>query len=54
MPLIGTGQGGMRWAAVRDLVLDCVCRNGVDVVVYVLPDAPMPEDEPMQGSLLDV
>jgi hypothetical protein len=54
MPLIGTGQGGMRWPAVRDLVLDCICRDGVNVVVHVLPDAPMPEDEPMQGSLLDV
>jgi Zn-dependent peptidase ImmA (M78 family) len=51
MPLIGTGQGGMRWPIVRDLVLDCLCRSGVSVVVYVLPDSPMPE-EPAQGSLL--
>jgi Zn-dependent peptidase ImmA (M78 family)/O-acetyl-ADP-ribose deacetylase (regulator of RNase III) len=54
MPLIGTGQGGMRWPTVRDLVLDGVCRTGVNVVVYVLPDSPMPEEEPLQGTLLGV
>ena len=54
MPLIGTGQGGMRWPTVRDLVLDGVCRAGVNVVVYVLPDSQMPEEEPLQGTLLGV
>jgi Zn-dependent peptidase ImmA (M78 family)/O-acetyl-ADP-ribose deacetylase (regulator of RNase III) len=54
MPLIGTGQGGIQWPAVRDLILDCVCRPGVNVVVYVLPEASMPEDQPQQGSLLDL
>ena len=45
MPLIGTGQGGMAWAPVRDLVLEELCDRGVEVVVYILPGAPMPEDE---------
>jgi Zn-dependent peptidase ImmA (M78 family)/O-acetyl-ADP-ribose deacetylase (regulator of RNase III) len=45
MPLIGTGQGGTPWAPVRDLVLAELCDRDVDVVVYVLPGAPMPEDE---------
>jgi O-acetyl-ADP-ribose deacetylase (regulator of RNase III) len=45
MPLIGTGQGGTAWAPVRDLVLAELCDRDVDVVVYVLPGAPMPEDE---------
>jgi O-acetyl-ADP-ribose deacetylase (regulator of RNase III) len=52
MPLIGTGQGGMRWATVRDIVLEEVCGRGVNVVVYVLPDSPMPSEEPRQASLL--
>ena len=43
MPLMGTGQGGMHWPTVRDLVLDGVCRADVDVIVYVLPESPMPE-----------
>lgn len=54
MPLIGTGQGGMQWPPVRDLVLESACRAGVHVVVYVLPDSAMPEEEPAQGSLLGV
>jgi hypothetical protein len=45
MPLIGTGQGGMLWPPVRDLVLEELCDRGVKVVVYVLPGAPMPDDE---------
>ncbi|HEX3692660.1 MAG TPA: ImmA/IrrE family metallo-endopeptidase [Solirubrobacteraceae bacterium] len=45
MPLIGTGQGGMQWPAVRDLVLEELCDAGVQVVVYVLPGAAMPEEE---------
>jgi Zn-dependent peptidase ImmA (M78 family)/O-acetyl-ADP-ribose deacetylase (regulator of RNase III) len=45
MPLIGTGQGGMSWALVRDLVLEELCDSGIEVVVYVLPGAPMPDEE---------
>jgi Zn-dependent peptidase ImmA (M78 family)/O-acetyl-ADP-ribose deacetylase (regulator of RNase III) len=52
MPLIGTGYGGGRWAAVRDLVLDTVCSEGVPVKVYVLPEATMPQDVDSQLSLL--
>lgn len=42
MPLIGTGQGGMEWAKVRDLVIEELIDRHVPVTVYVLPDAPMP------------
>lgn len=44
MPLIGTGQGGMAWPKVRDLIVEEVVDARVPVTVYVLPDAPMPED----------
>lgn len=42
MPLIGTGQGGMEWAKVRDLIVEELIDRHVPVTVYVLPDAPMP------------
>lgn len=44
MPLIGTGQGGARWPQVRDLVLEELVERGVEVVVYVLAEAQMPEE----------
>lgn len=44
MPLIGTGQGGADWPAVRDLVLEEIVDVGVPVTVYVLPEAQMPPD----------
>lgn len=44
MPLIGTGQAGMAWPKVRDLILEEVSNLLVDVTVYVLPDAPMPSE----------
>jgi hypothetical protein len=44
MPLIGTGQGGMAWPKVRDLILDELAERHIRVSVYLLPDAPMPED----------
>ena len=44
MPLIGTGQGGMRWPNVRDLILEELAGRHIPVTVYVLPDAPMPEE----------
>lgn len=43
MPLIGTGQGGMPWPVIRDLIVDRVVALGVEVTVYVLPEATMPE-----------
>lgn len=44
MPLIATGQGGMRWPAVRDLILEELGQRHVPVTVYLLPDAPAPDD----------
>ena len=44
MPLIGTGQGGMTWPKVRDLILEELSDRHIPVTVYLLPDAPMPED----------
>lgn len=44
MPLIGTGQGGVHWPQVRDLVLEELAGKHIPVTVYVLPDAPMPEE----------
>jgi Zn-dependent peptidase ImmA (M78 family)/O-acetyl-ADP-ribose deacetylase (regulator of RNase III) len=52
MPLIGTGYGGARWAAVRDLILDDLCAAGVPVNIYVLPEATMPDEIQPQLSLL--
>lgn len=51
MPLIGTGQAGMAWPRVRDLIIDEVVDRGVRVTVYLLPDAPMPEEALDQGQL---
>lgn len=54
MPLIGTGQGGTAWPKVRDLVLEEIAAKSLPVTVYVLPDAPMPEEasEQEQAALL--
>lgn len=54
MPLIGTGQAGMAWPKVRDLILAELAEREVPVTVYVLPDAPMPEeiDDGQQLALL--
>jgi O-acetyl-ADP-ribose deacetylase (regulator of RNase III) len=51
MPLIGTGQAGMAWPKVRDLILDEVVDHGVPVTIYLLPDAPMPEEALDEGQL---
>jgi hypothetical protein len=51
MPLIGTGQGGTPWPGVRDLVLAEVADRHVATTVYVLPDAPMPEDSSADEQL---
>ena len=54
MPLIGTGQGGTPWPKVRDLILEELAGRHLPVTVYVLPDAPMPEEasEQEQTALL--
>jgi O-acetyl-ADP-ribose deacetylase (regulator of RNase III) len=51
MPLIGTGQGGTPWPQVRDLVLEELADRHVTSTVYVLPDAPMPEDTVVDEQL---
>ncbi len=51
MPLIGTGQGGMSWPKVRDLIVEELADRQVRATVYVLPDAPMPEDTPAEEQL---
>jgi hypothetical protein len=51
MPLIGTGQAGMAWPRVRDLILDEVVDRDVPVTVYLLPDARMPEEALEEGQL---
>jgi O-acetyl-ADP-ribose deacetylase (regulator of RNase III) len=51
MPLLGTGQGGTPWPKVRDLVLEELADRHVATTVYVLPDALMPEDAPINEQL---
>jgi O-acetyl-ADP-ribose deacetylase (regulator of RNase III) len=51
MPAIGTGQGGARWPNVRDLVVEELVDRRIPTTVYVLPDAPMPEDVPADDQL---
>lgn len=51
MPAIGTGQGGVRWPEVRDLILEELADRHVTTTVYVLPDVPMPEDAPVDEQL---
>jgi Zn-dependent peptidase ImmA (M78 family) len=54
MPLLGTGQGDTAWPKVRDLILEELAGRHLPVTVYVLPDAPMPEEvsEQEQTELL--
>lgn len=54
MPLLGTGQGGTAWPKVRDLILEELAGRHLPVTVYLLPDAPMPEEvsEQEQTALL--
>lgn len=44
MPLIGTGQGATAWPKVRDLIFEELSSRHISVTVYLLPDAPMPEE----------
>lgn len=52
MPLIGTGQGGTPWPRIRDLVLEELAGKHLPVTVYVLPDAPMPDEVALEGQTL--
>ena len=51
MPLIGTGQAGMPWPVVRDIVLDELVDQSLDVTVYVLAEAQMPADAPREEQM---
>ena len=51
MPPIGTGQGGMTWPPIRDLLLEELADRGVSVTVYFLPGAQMPDEVPASGQL---
>jgi O-acetyl-ADP-ribose deacetylase (regulator of RNase III) len=51
MPAIGTGQGGARWPKVRDLIVEELVDRQIPTTVYILPDAPMPEDAPADDQL---
>jgi hypothetical protein len=49
VPRIGAGQAGGSWDVVHDMILECVCSQGVEVVVYDLPGAvpPVTEQQPL-------
>jgi O-acetyl-ADP-ribose deacetylase (regulator of RNase III) len=51
LPPIGSGQGGMPWPPIRDLILEEVVDRGVSVTVYVLEDEPMPDDAEVPAQL---
>lgn len=54
MPLIGTGQGGMSWPTIRDLIVDSICGRGISVTIYILPESPMPIEIEKQISQLSL
>jgi O-acetyl-ADP-ribose deacetylase (regulator of RNase III) len=51
VPLIGTGQGGTPWPRVRDILLEELADRHVETIVYVLPDAVMPEEVDVSDQL---
>ncbi len=42
----------MAWPKVRDIIFDEVVDRGVPVTVYLLPDAPMPDEALEEGQLM--
>jgi Zn-dependent peptidase ImmA (M78 family)/O-acetyl-ADP-ribose deacetylase (regulator of RNase III) len=52
MPRIGTGQAGGAWGLVQQLIDETLCRHGLKVTVYELPDAATMTKSP-QPSLFD-
>jgi O-acetyl-ADP-ribose deacetylase (regulator of RNase III) len=44
MPRIGTGQAGGAWNIINELIEDALCRRGLKVTVYDLPNAEVKED----------
>jgi hypothetical protein len=51
MPRIGAGQGGGSWVIIEDLIQSVCGSSGLNVTVYDLPDAPLPEGVPHQDLL---
>ncbi len=49
MPRIGTGQAGGNWEIIGELIEQCLCKAGVLVTVYDLPETRVPE--PAQRTL---
>lgn len=51
-PRFGCGEAGGRWEIVSELIEDVICREGINVVIYLLPGdkAPMTVNNP-QGLL---
>ena len=48
MPRIGSGQAGGSWEIVSEIIDEVVCRQGVAVTVYELPDAePVLPEQPL-------
>ena len=52
MPRIGTGQAGGAWGLVQQLIDETLCRHGLKVTVYELPDTATTTKLP-QPSLFD-
>lgn len=50
MPRIGTGQGGGSWNIIKELIDDALCRRGLKVNVYDLPNTEVKEES--QQTLL--
>ena len=51
MPLIGTGHAGGDWGTVKELIYAELSARGIDVTVYVIPGAPLPEEAETQLAL---
>ncbi len=51
MPLIGTGYAGGDWGTVKELIYAEICGRGIEVTVYVVPGAPLPEEAESQLAL---
>jgi hypothetical protein len=49
MPKIGSGESRGSWEIVKDIIDDIVCRKGIPVTVYELPDAEpvLPQQPPL-------
>jgi Zn-dependent peptidase ImmA (M78 family)/O-acetyl-ADP-ribose deacetylase (regulator of RNase III) len=50
MPRIGCGEGGGDWQIISELVEEALCKRGISVTIYDLPERTRPR-QPTQGSL---